>query len=199
MISTINLLPYREARRLQRANRIMATWAGTALVTVVGLALIHFQFTGHLDDLNAQAQKNEAIIADLDKKLGEVKKIREIKKIIEAKLAIIKELKFKRNLPVHLIDEVVHAMPEKAWLKELQLQGTTLKLTGMAQSNAIVADLMDNLNASPYIENVKLGQVATASPTDKAKSFSLEADVAPPEANKPDNEKKGPEVNGSGI
>jgi len=180
VIVSINLLPYREARRLKKANLIIASWGATALATAGILFLVHLQFTGHLDDLEAQSRANEATIADLDQKLGEVKNIRELKKFIETKLKIIDELKQTRNLPVRIIDEVVRALPEKGWLKELQIQDRTLKLGGMAQSNAVVANFMNNLSASPFISNVKLGQVSLNTAKDKVKTFNLESTFAPP-------------------
>ncbi|MBF0109683.1 MAG: PilN domain-containing protein [Magnetococcales bacterium] len=188
MIATINLLPYRQARRLAKANRIIASWGGTFVATIAILFLIHLQFTGHLEAREAQARDNEAIIADLDKKLGEVKNIRELKKFIENKLKLIEELKQSRNLPVRIIDEVITALPEKSWLKGIQMQDRTLKLNGMAQSNAVVAGFMERLNASPFIDNVRLGQVSLNATKDKVKAFSLEASYAPLEQKKEEPE-----------
>ncbi|HIJ83405.1 MAG: hypothetical protein HW380_124 [Magnetococcales bacterium] len=190
MIVAINLLPYRQARRAKKANVILASWAGTAVTMVILLFLIHLQVTDHLDMLNAQVKKNDATIAKLDIELGEVKDINELKTLIESKLKIVDDLKKSRNIPVRLIDDIIRAVPDKAWLSSLQLKGENLKLQGMAQSNAVVADLMDNLNASPLIDDVKLAQVtlgdAKASRTTKNnKSFALDAKVSIPGEKKP--------------
>ncbi len=179
MIATVNLLPYRPARRLKKAYLILASWGGTAILTAGILLLVHLQFTSLLDERNALEKQNEQTIAELDKQLGEVKNIRDIKLIIETKLKIIQELKQARNLPVRLIDTIIHALPEKAWLKDITTQGQTLKLKGMAQSNAVVAMFMNNLSASPLISGVKLDQVALNTGTSAIKAFSLEAQFGP--------------------
>ncbi|MBF0421819.1 MAG: PilN domain-containing protein [Magnetococcales bacterium] len=179
MIVTINLLPYRQARRLKKAHLILASWVGTTVAMLGILLLVHLRVTGILNEKMAQEQNNERTIANLDKQLGEVKDIRDLKSLIETKLKIISELKQLRNLPVRLIDTIIHSLPDKAWLKEVQTQGQTVKINGMAQSNAVVAVFMNNLNASPLINNVKLGQVALNSGTAAIKAFSLEAGFGP--------------------
>lgn len=180
MIVSINLLPYRPARRLRQANFILASWGATAVATVAVLFLVHFQVTSYKESLDAKSVANEATIASLEQKLGEVKDIRELKKFIEMKLKIVETLSQARNLPVRLVDETIRALPEKIWLNGFNTAGPSLKLVGMAQSNAVVADFMRNLGASPFINNVKLDQVQQNESKMKVKTFSLSAGFAVP-------------------
>jgi type IV pilus assembly protein PilN len=59
---------------------------------------------------------------------------------------------------VHLFDELVKTIPHSVRLSSMQQQGDALKLDGVAQSNASVADYMRNLEQSPWMSNIQLGK-----------------------------------------
>ena len=59
-----------------------------------------------------------------------------------------KYLQADRNLPVHLLDEMVRQMPEGVFLSSLKQDNQTIVLAGVAQSQERVSELLRNLNAS---------------------------------------------------
>ena len=76
-----------------------------------------------------------------------------------ARKRIIEKLQADRSKMVHLFDELVKTIPPSVRLTEMTQQGDNLKLNGVAQSSASVADYMRNLESSPWMSNIQLGQI----------------------------------------
>jgi len=57
---------------------------------------------------------------------------------------------------VKLLDAISRAMPEHLWLTLLDEDGANVKLDGYTFSNLIVAEFMESLKATGYLENVEL-------------------------------------------
>lgn len=181
MMLKINLLPYREARRLVQVKVIFFAWIVTAVLGLGAVFVVQMHFSDYEQSLEVTQKSNEAVIAKLDRDLGEIKEISARKDQVLARLDIIKNLTKIRHLPVHLLEEISSAIPEKVWITKLDAGDGKLLLTGTAQSSALVADFMRRLSASPYISNVELTQVAHVNQSGHdLKAFSLGAGFAMP-------------------
>ncbi|MBF0193902.1 MAG: PilN domain-containing protein [Magnetococcales bacterium] len=189
MILRVNLLPYRDSRREKVMQIILLAWGATA---VLGVGLIIFTSSYISDHILAQTavkKQKTAVIAQLDKKLGEIKDINVRKRQVKARLAVIETLGLQRDLPVHLLESISIAIPDKVWLQEISTYQNTLSITGNTLSNAMVADFMRKLASSKYISNVNLNNIAQskrASNNNKLRNFKLSADIVIPTLNKPE-------------
>ena len=61
-----------------------------------------------------------------------------------------------RTETVHLFNELAKQVPEGIYLRTLIQAGNKLTLTGVAQSNARITTLMNNLDESPLLEKSTL-------------------------------------------
>ena len=152
----INLLPHREAKRRARRQQFYAL-----LGTVAGLAgVIWFLgFTLISTEISAQAEKNEFLkreVASLDKEIAEIKKLKEQTDSLLARKRVIEALQANRTETVHLFNELVRQVPEGIYFKTIKQTGSTILVSGYAQSNARINTLMNNFNDSPLLENSAL-------------------------------------------
>lgn len=179
----INLIPYREARRKQRLNVILAAWSATALLGGLIAFGVDTMLTNRIAELQADKQAKEARVAELNAKLGEIKDINDKKKQVQARLDTIENLKKDRFLPVRLMDELSKAIPDKVWVTSMTVKKDRISLMATAQSHSDVAEFMDNLEKSPYFAGINLGPLSSvAYGTHKVRNFTLDAAITSPNA-----------------
>ena len=130
------------------------------------------------DEIASIDQKNKA----LSKKIGQVRDFEKKQADLEKKLVILQKLKDGKSGPVHLLDELSAALPDKLWLTKFSEKGGKINLTGVADSENTVAVFMRNLDASPYYQNIELAVTEqTKAGERKMQKFTLNCSVeAPP-------------------
>jgi len=166
----INLLPHREARRKQKQAAFVALLAAGG---VAGAAVVLLVGAWNASRIAVQNQRNlvlKTASAELDKKIGEIKTLKEEIEGLKARQQAVEDLQADRNQPVQLLDELVRQTPEGVYLKSFRQDGQKVTLSGYAQSQERVAELMRNASGtSPWLERPNLTEAKVAS-LDKDKS-----------------------------
>jgi len=155
----INLLPWREELRRRRNKEFGVTAVVFAVLSLVVIAAVHVHYDDRIDFQKRRNQFLTAEIAKLDKKIAEIKELDAERERIQKRIDIIQDLQSSRPEIVRLMDEIVRALPEGIYFQRLVLQGRTLTLEGIAQSNARVSSLMRNFEASELLENPQLLEI----------------------------------------
>ena len=170
----INLLPHREEKRKSRRQQFILFSAIAALGGLLVWFIGHSVIVGYVD---GQDQKNAMLkeeIALLDKEISEIKGLREQAEALLSRKQVIESLQTNRTEPVHIFNELARQIPEGLYLKSLKQTGSRINITGYAQSNARVSNLMRNLDASPYLQNAELIEVkASVLNTRRVSEFNL--------------------------
>jgi type IV pilus assembly protein PilN len=155
----INLLPHREESRKVRRQQFY-TWLAMAVVAGGVIAFVGDALIGR--QIEEQTSSNEFLkreIASLDKEIVEIKRLREQTQALLARKQVIESLQSFRSEPVQLFNEFAKQVPEGVFLKTIKQTGLTINVTGYAQSNARVSQLMRNLDASPVMEKPVLIEI----------------------------------------
>lgn len=174
----INLLPHREEKRKARQKQFAILAGLTAAVGLSLAALLWFAFDRQIDNQKERNKYLTGEIALLDKKIEEIRKIREETAALLAKKQVVESLQSNRSEPVYLLDQLLRQLPEGLYLRSIKQSGTKVNVTGYAQSNARVAALMRNIEASPYIESPNLVEIkATTVNTIRANEFNLDFSI----------------------
>lgn len=179
----INLLPIRQLKKRAKAKNEIAIF-GIVFLCLVVILIFACLIQGHkissiestIAELNREQQRLAPEIAAVDK-------LKQEKKDLETKIEIIRKLKEESSLTVHILDEVANAVDNsRMWLTALSQQGGTLSLTGIALDNQTVAQFMDMLKKSPYVQSVELSNSSLKKIADRnLKEFSLTCAIAPPQ------------------
>jgi len=152
----INLLPHREEKRKARRQQFYVL---LGLVSVLAGVIWFLGFSVINRETNRQNEKNEFLkreISSLDKEISEIKKIQEQTNALLARKRVIEALQANRTETVHLFNELAKQVPEGIYLRSLVQAGNNITLTGIAQSNARITTLMNNLDESPLLERSTL-------------------------------------------
>jgi type IV pilus assembly protein PilN len=158
----INLLPHREEKRKARRQQFALFAALSALLGLVVWFVGHTVIAGYVDGQDAKNAFLKEEITSLDKEITEIKGLREQAEALLSRKQVIESLQTHRTETVQIFNELTRQMPEGVYLKTLKQSGLKINLTGYAQSNARVSNLMRNLEASPHLERADLVEVKAA-------------------------------------
>lgn len=156
----INLLPHREEKRKRRKA---AYFTGLALGAVSGL-LVAGLWYGILEQMkSAQMERNAFLGAEIKKLEAQIKDIANLRAEIDALKArqkAVEDLQTDRNIPVHLLNELVKQTPEGVYLNSIKQTGKVVAVNGVAQSNERVSEFLRNtLYNSPWLERPELVEI----------------------------------------
>ena len=177
----INLLPVRHSRRQEAVKgEIVGALIGLALICVA-MSGMYLVVHGELSEARAQ---NRVLQQGIDKTrqiVAEVDEQERISQDLNTKLRVIKRLKANRVGPVHMLDELSQATPEKLQLVSVEENQKKVSITGVAVTNEVISDFLGNLEKSDYFSEVYLNAIdQTESGGVKLKEFSISAKLVVP-------------------
>ena len=140
----INLLPHREERRKRRK---IAFYAGLALAVAAGLAVTGGWYVVVQQLTQVQQERNQFLKSEIVKLDIQIKDIATLKAEIAsltARQKAVEDLQIDRNLPVHLLNELVKQTPEGIYFTSVKQDGQVLAISGIAQTQERVSELLRN-------------------------------------------------------
>ena len=141
----INLLPHREAAKKRRkeafqVNMVMAAIAG---LLIAGLIYWYFRIM-----IEGQQNKNNLLRSEIKVLETQIKEIDGLEAEIAALRArqkAVEDLQSDRNLPVHMLNELVKQLPDGVYLSSIKQDGLLVTMQGTAQSNERISEMLRNL------------------------------------------------------
>ena len=162
----INLLPHREARRLERRRAFFAA-LGLAALIGVGVLVIWY---GVLQQLIAtQQSRNQFLSSEIGKLDAKIKDIADLKaeiNALKARQGAVEDLQTGRNVPVYLLNELVKQTPEGVYLASIRQSDTAITVNGIAQTNERVSEFLRNTAySSTWLERPDLVEIRSTTVT----------------------------------
>jgi len=163
----INLLPHREERRKRRKA---AYFAGLGVAAAAGLAIVGLWYLVVQQMTSAQQERNAFLNGEIKKLEVQIRDIATLRAEIEslkARQKAVEDLQIDRNVPVHVLNELVKQTPEGTYFTSVKQDGQTLVVSGVAQTNERVSEFLRNTaNNSEWLVKPELVEIkaATAQP-----------------------------------
>lgn len=159
----LNLLPWREERRRERKRQFKRL---LGLAGTLGLAIVLAVFAFNGGRIALQEARNQMLTAEnaaLDASIREIRNLKQQIDALDARRVAVQRLQASRNGPVHLLDELVERVPQGVMLKSFK-QAERLSLSGYAQSNGRVSELLRSLDAgAQWLGQPELVEIKAAS------------------------------------
>jgi type IV pilus assembly protein PilN len=159
----INLLPHREERRKRRKA---AYFAGLGVAVVAGLAIVGVWYLVLQQLTSAQQDRNAFLTAEIRKLEVQIKDIAALRAEIEslkARQKAVEDLQIDRNVPVHVLNELVKQTPEGIYFTSVKQDGQNLNVSGVAQTNERVSEFLRNTaNNSEWLVKPELVEIKAA-------------------------------------
>ncbi len=162
----INLLPHREIARKQRKDVFNISLGLAALAGILVAALVYLWFQ---TQIRAQQDQNQILQVEIKKFDDQIKDIGNLEAEIAALRArqqAVEDLQADRNMPVHLLTELVRQLPEGTYINSMRQDGENVSLLGVAQSNERVSELLRNLSGgSDWLTRPELIEIVSGNVT----------------------------------
>ena len=189
----INLLAV-DRERTKRSGLIPAAQRVTiaASLILIGTFLFVGWWFWSLHQASARVDedlaKGEREMQQLRSVLAQVQKFESSKAQLQQRVTLIEQLRRGQSGPVHILDEISKAVPERLWLTDLTERGDDIVLAGMTTSLTGLSDFVANLESSAWFK--KPVDIVDSQVTPDAKNgdifkFSIKAVFNNPEAPPP--------------
>jgi len=170
---SINLRPWREELRAERQKQFV-----TMLVAVLVIAsgLIFLWQTNVESQIAYQKSRNgylKSTMAELDKKIKEIKELKSQKKKLLDRMKVIQDLQGTRPVIVRVFDELVRTLPDGLYYESLKRDQNTLNVRGMAESNNRISGLMRNFELSDWFAEPNLKDVSAVKGENALNRFDM--------------------------
>ena len=174
-MARINLLPWREERREERRKRFLLILIGV-LAGSIGAVLIADQIISAA--IERQMARNDYIgkqIAVVDERIKQISELKARRQQLVERMRIIQDLQGNRQISGRIFDQLARTLPDGVYFTDVKMAGKTLSISGAAESNNRVSELMRNHDASDWFDAPSLNEVkaTSADQVEQANGFQL--------------------------
>ena len=187
-MARINLLPWRAELRREQRIRFLSILAVAAVLAAVVVGTVHLYYDQKIAYQNRRNDFLQGQITLLDKKIEEIKNLRRERERLVKRIEAIQTLETNRPMEVRLFDELVDTLPDGIFLKTIVQKGTSITVTGTAQSQSRVSTYMRNIEQSKWLTAPKLEVVQTTNTKqgERLSDFTLRFEQVVPKVNSDD-------------
>lgn len=159
----INLLPHREEKRKRRRQ---AFFVGLGLAAAGGLVIAALWYLVLMEMRAVQQARNDFLqteIRRLDEQIKDIAQLRAEIEGLKARQKVVEDFQIDRNMPVHLLNELVRQTPEGIYLTLVRQEGQNITVGGLAQTNERVSEFLRNTAYnSAWLEKPELVEIKVA-------------------------------------
>lgn len=178
----------RRAALIPAAHRVTI---GASLILLATALLVGWWFwslrqTSYQVDHDIARSEVEA--QQLRSVLAQVQKFESRKAQLQQRVTLIEQLRRGQSGPVHLLDEISKALPERLWLTELSQKGQDVTLVGMTTSLTGLSDFIAGLEGSNWFKrpvDIIDSEMSSDPKTGDLVKFSVKGTITNPEAPAP--------------
>lgn len=172
MTIEINLLPWREEVRARNSKRF---FVALSLMALLGLGGGYGMFWFYGQQIEAQQQRNAHIQAQsrqLDAAIREISELESIRATMIQQIEVFTNLQMGRTQTVHVFTDLTTSLTDGVHYTQLNRQGDSMRLAGLAEDNAQVSDQLRALAAARSFSIPVLSEVEAVGEGDRRR-FSL--------------------------
>lgn len=156
----INLLPHRELARKRAKSNYNAMLLLAAVAGAIIAGIIYLGYETAIVEQQSRDAYLKAANARLDSEIKEITSLQSEISALKARQEAVESLQANRNLPVHLLNDAVSSLPAGLYLNSLKQDDQNVLLSGVAQSQERVSELLRNLaNNSQWLINPELVEI----------------------------------------
>ena len=149
----INLLPIGRRPVEERIRKEISVFLLLTFFSLAVMAYFHIGHTREIERINAEKKTVDGEIRRYQERQRQLDALKKKEDVMKQKLKVIEDLRKNRDLPVRVLAELAVRIPaDKMWIKTLSQKGGILTLTGVARGNETIAQFMEVLARSPYID-----------------------------------------------
>jgi type IV pilus assembly protein PilN len=170
----INLLPVRAAKKKETANQQVTIFCFSVGIVALVVAALYGLELGQISSANNDISMANSKINELKTKIGKLEELKKFKEQVKKKLDVLTQLRKNKTGPAQRLATLSDITPEKLWLTAYAESNDSVKLSGLAYTEDLIAQFMRSIQASNDYTGVDLivSEQKEISGT-KLKSFEL--------------------------
>jgi type IV pilus assembly protein PilN len=158
----INLLPHREAARKRKREAFNLLMGVAALLGGLVAGSVFLWYQAQLADQQQKISYLQNENKKLDSQIKDIAGLRAEITALRARQQAVEDLQSDRNLPVHMLNELVRQLPDGVFIKTMRQENQSVTLQGIAQSNERISELLRNLaNNTPWLSRPDLVEIVS--------------------------------------
>ena len=127
-----------------------------AVITVGVIGFLYFSQSNRLDNRTRYLAERKARKTELENILKTLEELERAKANLDRKVKVISDLKRQQKQTVFMMDELSRVIPDWVWLTKLNFAGGAVNISGRARTNHLIANFIDNLQATNHFTSITL-------------------------------------------
>lgn len=158
----INLLPHREAARKRRRDVFNVSLGASVLAGALIAVAVYLWYQAAIAAQQSINKTLTSAIATLEGQIKDIVGLEAEIAALRARQQAVEDLQSDRNLPVHLLTEIVNQMPDGVYVTKMSQTDQVVTFIGTAQSNERVSELLRNLTTNtPWFTKPELVEIVS--------------------------------------
>ncbi|WP_286294858.1 PilN domain-containing protein [Vibrio apostichopi] len=159
MLHQINLLPWRDEIRAQHKKRFIHLIVLGGILALAGQWAVGTYFHDQQDKQQARLTYLKQYIAQLDRQIQSLKVAEQEHKAILTRLDVVESLQLGRNKTTDFMNLMPELIPEGVYVDKIKMNGQEIEMSGISDSTARLATMLDNLERSESLESVEMHSI----------------------------------------
>lgn len=152
----INLLPTRSAKKKETAIQQIAIFGVVVVLIALMVTALYMLKCVQIAAAKEEITSSENKIAELKKKIGKLEEVKKLKEQVKKKLDVLAQLRKNKTGPAQRLESLSNLTPDKLWLTNYSESDQTVKISGIALTEDLIAQFMKALEGSNDFTAVEL-------------------------------------------
>ena len=175
----------KRAALIPAAHRVTIAASLILLTTALLVGWWYWSLSQASHQVDEEIARAEAETQQLRSVLAQVQQFETRKAQLQQRVTLIEQLRRGQNGPVHVLDQISRAVPDRLWLTEMTQKGDELTISGMTTALTGVSDFVANLEASSWFRrpvDIIDSEMSSDPKTGEIVKFSIKARINNPDA-----------------
>lgn len=155
----INLLPWREAKRKQHQRRFIAMLIAALFLGYSTSHLLNLRLAGEVSTQQQRVAYLQSEIDDYRRQIQALSSTKSEQQSLEARLDYVDGLQQQRNKTTAVMNLLPTLIPSQVYVDKIRMQGEQFKVSGIGESTAFLAQMLDRFEQSTMVNNVVLHSI----------------------------------------
>ena len=182
----INLLAAEREKSKKKAVTLGTTGQrltiGCSVILILAVLFIGWRYwtlTRSSSQVDAEISAAQQEATRLHSVIQQVQQFEQQKAQLQQRVVLIEQLRSGQTGPVHMLDQISHALPQMLWLTALKQTGVDVVIDGKSTTLTALSEFVSNLEASGYfkrsIEIIDTKTETVAQPPTEIIRFTIKA------------------------
>ncbi|EGU33468.1 PilN domain-containing protein [Vibrio scophthalmi] len=159
MLASINLLPWREQRRRDHAQRFLILLGLSVLVS----GLIQYSLSWSLTEQQTEQQRRLDLLQrysqQLDARLSQWQALEQRHEMILGRLSVIESLQVQRSKMTRLMNVLPPLIPEGVYADRVSISGQKVVMSGISETTSHLATMLNRLEQTIGLSEVEMHSI----------------------------------------